>query len=96
MLYAIIADDKPNGVEHRLAVRPRHLAHIETLGDRVVFAGPFLGSDEKPNGSLVVIEAASLEEAEAMARADPYVSEGVFASYVVRRWNWVINNPTGR
>ena len=96
MLYAIIADDKPDGVEHRLAVRPRHLAHLETLGGRLVFAGPFLGTDDKPNGSLVVIEADSLEAAEALAREDPYVKEGVFADFVVRRWNWVINNPDGR
>lgn len=96
MLYAIIAEDKPNGLEHRLAVRPTHLAHLDSLGDKLVFAGPFLDANEKPCGSLVVIDAASQAEAEAMAARDPFVTEGVFASYTVRRWNWGINNPTGR
>jgi uncharacterized protein len=96
LLYAIIAQDKPNGVEHRLAVRPTHLEHLKTLGDRLVFAGALLDTDDKPEGSLMVIEAQSLEEARAMAAADPFVSEGVFASYEVRRWNWAINNPTNR
>lgn len=96
MLFAIIAEDRPGGLEHRLAVRPTHLGHLESLGDSLVFAGPFLDADEKPCGSLVVIEAPSLAEAEAMAARDPFVTEGVFARYEVRRWNWGINNPTGR
>ena len=96
MLFAIIAEDRPGGLEHRLAVRPTHLKHLESLGDKLVFAGPFLDADEKPHGSLVVIAAASQAEAEAMAAADPFVTEGVFDRYQVRRWNWGIKNPTGR
>jgi uncharacterized protein len=96
VLYAIIAEDKPNGLDHRLAVRPTHLAHLETLGDRLVFAGPFLDSSDKPCGSLMVIDAESQQAAEALAAEDPFVKEGVFASYRVRRWNWGINNPSGR
>lgn len=96
MLYAIIAEDKPGGLEHRLAVRPTHLEHLGTLGDKLVFAGPFLDAEDKPCGSLVVIEAPSQAEAEAMAARDPFVVQGVFGSYQVRRWTWGINNPTGR
>jgi uncharacterized protein YciI len=96
MLYAFIAEDKPNGLEHRLAVRPTHLKHLETLGDKLVFAGPFLDADEKACGSLMVIDAPSQAEAEALAAKDPFVMQGVFGRYEVRRWNWGINNPTGR
>jgi uncharacterized protein len=96
MLYAIIAEDKPDGLDHRLAVRPTHLEHLKTLGDKLVFAGPFLDDNEKPCGSLMVVDAPSQAEAEALAAKDPFVAQGVFASYEVRRWNWGINNPTGR
>ena len=41
-LFAILAEDIPNGVEHRMAVRATHLKYLETLGDKLVFAGPFL------------------------------------------------------
>ena len=95
-LFAIIAQDQPNGVEHRMAVRPTHLEHLKTLGDKMVFAGPFLDENEKPSGSLMVIEAADLAEAQAMAAADPFAREKVFASYEVKRWNWGINNPDKR
>ncbi|MGV3651742.1 MAG: YciI family protein [Devosia sp.] len=96
MLFAIIAEDKPDGVDHRMAVRPTHLKHLDTLGDKLVFAGPFMDAAGKPCGSLMVIEAQSQAEAEAMVAQDPFVTEGVFESYQVRRWNWGINNPTGR
>lgn len=96
MLFAIIAEDKPDGLEHRMAVRPTHLKHLETISDRMVFAGPFLDAGGKPCGSLMVIEAADQAEAEAMVARDPYVVEGVFESYQVRPWSWGINNPTGR
>ena len=95
-LFAIIAQDQPNGVEHRMAVRPTHLEHLKTLGDKMVFAGPFLDENDKPSGSLMVIEAADLAEAQAMAAADPFAKEKVFASYEVKRWNWGINNPDKR
>jgi uncharacterized protein len=93
LLFAIIAEDHENGLEHRLAVRPTHL---ETLGDKLVFAGPFLDANEKACGSLMVIDAPSQAEAEALVAEDPFVKQGVFKSYQVRRWNWGINNPTGR
>jgi uncharacterized protein YciI len=96
MLFAIIAEDKPDGVAHRMAVRPTHLKHLETIADRVVLAGPFLDAQGKPCGSLLVIEAADQAEAEAIAARDPYVTEGVFESYQLRPWSWAINNPTGR
>lgn len=96
MLYAIIAQDKPNGVEHRLATRPEHLKHLESLGRTLVFAGALYDADDKPKGSLMVIEAGSLDAARAIAAQDPFVRQGVFASYSVERWNWAINNPEGR
>ncbi|HTN63700.1 MAG TPA: YciI family protein [Devosia sp.] len=96
MLFAIIAQDKPNGLDHRMAVRPTHLKHLDSLGDTLVFAGPFLDDAGNACGSLVVIEAASLDEAKALAAADPFVQQGVFASYEVKRWNWGINNPDKR
>ena len=96
MLFAVIAEDHENGLEHRLAVRPSHLKHLETLGDKLVFAGPFLDGNEKACGSLIVVDAPDQAAAEALAAEDPFVKQGVFKSYQVRRWSWGINNPSGR
>ena len=62
MLYALICNDKPNSLSLRKAKRPEHVAYLQSLGDIVVLAGPFTEVDgETMNGSLIVIDAASLE-----------------------------------
>ena len=91
MLYAMIAKDAPGALQTRLDTRPVHLDHLNGLGKKLVFAGALLGADEQPEGSIVVFEAETLEDAQAMADADPFVAAGVFASYEVKRWRIAIN-----
>ncbi|HEY9010817.1 MAG TPA: YciI family protein [Devosia sp.] len=91
MLYALIGYDKPNGLAQRMEHRPDHLAHLDALGDKVVLAGPFLDGKGDMNGSLVVIEAETQAEAEAMFARDPFVSRGVFGSIEIRPWKIGIN-----
>ena len=67
MLYALICTDKPGALPVRMANRPAHLDYIKSLGDAVVLAGPFTADDGITlNGSLIVIEAPSLEAARAV------------------------------
>jgi uncharacterized protein len=93
MLYALICDDRPDAGTLRADTRATHLEHLKALGSVLKFAGPFLGEDGKPTGSLLVVEAAGEEEARALAAKDPYAVAGLFAGVTVRRWNWTINNP---
>ncbi len=91
MLFALICTDKPDSLELRMSVRPQHLAFLESVTTKA--AGPFLGVDEKPNGSLVIIEAKDLEDAKAIAARDPYAIAGLFSSVEIRAWKWLVNNP---
>ena len=93
MLYALLCNDKPDHLQVRLDTRAAHLDYLAGLGDRLKFAGPFLGDDAKPNGSLVVIEAGDLAAAKDIAANDPYAKAGLFASVDIRPWNWAIKNP---
>jgi len=95
-LYAMIAKDKPNGVADRMAVRPEHLKHLDSLGTMLLFAGPIQDEQAQPTGTLAVIEAANMTEAQDLFAKDPYIRKGVFQSYEITRWNWVINNPERR
>ena len=65
MLFALICKDKPGHLQVRLDNRPDHVAFLRELNEAgtLKFAGPFLDDDGKPNGSLVVIEAADKAEA---------------------------------
>lgn len=92
MHYAIVAYDKPNGLAHRMEVRPDHLKHLDSLGDRLVLAGPFLDDKGDMVGSFMVIEAQSLADAEATFGRDPFVKHGVFDSITIKPWRLGINN----
>jgi uncharacterized protein len=95
MLYALICTDKPGHLETRMNNRPAHVEWLESLGSALKAAGPFLGPDEKPAGSLVILEAADMAAAEALAAADPYAKAGLFAHVEIRPWKWVFKNPEG-
>ena len=100
MLYAIIATDKPNSLDMRLAARPAHLARLEALQNlgRLVLAGPHPAVDSSDpgaagfSGSLVVAEFASLEAAEEWAAADPYCAADVYANVQVKPFKQVFPN----
>jgi uncharacterized protein YciI len=95
MFFIISGRDHENGLEHRLAIRPRHRAHYESLGDDLILAGPYLDAAGEPIGSMIIIRRNSQSEAEAFAAADPFVTEGVFASVTVSRWDWFMKRPDG-
>ena len=94
MLYALICTDKPGSLAARKANRPDHLAYLECLGEKLIFAGPFTEPDgQTMNGSLIVIEASSLDAARKIAAEDPFAKLGIFARVDIRPWLWLINRP---
>ena len=94
MLFAMIAKDKPGNSEQRTAVRPVHLDHLNSLGNKLVLAGALLNDAGVPEGSLMVLEAETIEEATASFMADPFIAAGIFASYEIKPWRLAINNTT--
>jgi uncharacterized protein YciI len=89
--YALIANDKPGHVEQRIALRPDHLKFLESLGAQLKLAGPFLDEAGNMVGSIVVIEADSLEAAETAFRRDPYYLGRLFESVTIKPWRLAIN-----
>ena len=68
--------------------RPAHLERLQTLQSqgKLLLAGPF--TDKA--GSLIIIEADSLEEATAFAQSDPYTIHGIFERIVVHPFHQVL------
>ena len=93
MLFALICTDKPDHLHVRMDTRPDHMAFLTGLGDALKAAGPFLGDDGKPVGSLVIISADGKAGAAAIAAQDPYAKAGLFSSVEIKPWNWVFKNP---
>ena len=90
MLYVAICTDRPGMLQTRLDNRPAHLAFIEEHRTMFKVAGPFLDADDKPTGSLLILECASQADARALLAADPYAKAGLFASVDLRPWRQVV------
>ncbi len=84
-LFIYMGRDSDRAAELRPSVRPQHLEHLQPLdrAGRIRFAGPLLDEAERPCGSVIVFEAGDLDEARAIAQADPYAAEGVFETVEV-------------
>lgn len=95
MLFVVLCNDKPGRLDLRLSTRPAHVDWLKGLEARGVLkaAGPFLGDDGKPVGSMLILKAESLDAATALAAEDPYAAAGLFTDVAVRPWNWVFVNP---
>jgi len=95
MYFAAICRDKPGALQLRLDTRPAHVEHLNDLNARGVLkiAGPLLGDEGKPVGSLLILECDDLDEAKSVAGADPYARAGLFDSVEIKPWNWVFNPP---
>lgn len=92
MLYAVHYLDKIDAGDIRQLHRDAHIAYRKGLGDRLLLAGPLLSEDGKPVGSLVLLEAASLEEAKGIARSDPYAAAGLFDQILVHGYKIMAMN----
>jgi uncharacterized protein len=92
MLYVIVGQDAPGALAIRRRVRARHLERIAVLADagRVAIAGPCPAIDSPEpgeagySGSVIIAEFDSLQSARDWVAGDPYVTEGVFATWDVR------------
>jgi uncharacterized protein YciI len=98
LLYAFISQDAADTLDKRMAARPAHLKRLEQLRDegRLILAGPHPAIDnEDPGpagftGSLVVAEFDSLQDAQTWAKADPYVTAGVYQQFSVKPFKKVL------
>ena len=82
-LYALIArDPEPT---RRQRARPAHIEHMNRLDEtgRLRYGGPLLDADGDAAGSLIVLEADSLEDAKATYAQDPYLVDEVFTRHEI-------------
>lgn len=95
--YALICRDKPDLLQVRLDTRADHLEFLKGLDEKGILkiAGPMMGADDKPCGSLIIMQADDLATIEAIAADDPYAKAGLFAEVEIKPYNWVFNAPEG-
>ena len=79
--FVILGTDGPEGTAKRPLYRQAHLQRLEEWAEqgKVILAGPLTDK----TGSLIVVEAESLEEVQTFAQGDPYTTNGVFQEVTV-------------
>lgn len=89
MTFAATIDYTPDK-EKITEFRPLHREYQEDLRkqSKLAIAGPF--TDD--SGALIVYNAASQQEVEAIIHADPFYTHGIFQSWVIREWKIVKAN----
>jgi uncharacterized protein len=86
MPFVIEAIDRAGHLETRLANRAAHLEHLAGVADKVIAAGPLLGADGKPVGSLIILDLPDLAAMQGFVSADPYSKADLFETVTIRPW----------
>jgi uncharacterized protein YciI len=89
--YVELGDDAA-----RADKRGEHIAYRKGLGNALALAGPLLDDENKPLGSVVILEAEDDSAAEKLALADPYIAAGVLELVSVRRYRIAAMKPPER
>ena len=94
MLFWVKAVDRPDHGAVRAAHRAAHLAYLADHAAAVRLAGPSLSEDgAAPTGSVLLLDLADRQAAEAFCAADPYAQAGLFAEVAITPWRQVIPAP---
>ncbi|WP_370931517.1 YciI family protein [Bartonella sp. DGB1] len=92
MLFTVIAYDKINHLEKRNELRSKHLEFLESCGEKLKLAGPFLDDEGQPIGSLLIYEVENRAELEQLIKMDPYTEANLFEKIIINPWRLTKNN----
>lgn len=89
--FILFYETAPDYLERRPAFRAEHLALARAAAERgeIVLAGALA---DPPDGAVLVFKGTDKSAAEDFARADPYVKNGLIASWRVREWTTVVGD----
>ena len=92
MLFIIYQEDGPGAAALRAAAREAHFAYLERHRDILVLGGAMLADDGVTRtGSVLIVNVAGREAAEAFSAGEPLRQAGVFRTVRIsrmRRGQW--------
>lgn len=91
MHYILFYKTVDNYIEKRAPYREAHLklAREASQSGNLLMAGALA---DPADGAVLIFQSDSPAEAEAFAKNDPYVKNGLITEWYVRPWTVVINN----
>jgi uncharacterized protein YciI len=88
--FALTYDVVDDFNDRKMPYRPQHLQLAREANQRGELR--LAGALGEPAGALLVFKADDRSTPEQFAKADPYVTNGLVKSWVVRPWNVVIGD----
>jgi uncharacterized protein YciI len=91
MHYLLFYEVGEDFVNRRAPFRALHLGAVRAAHERgeLVLAGALA---DPPDGAVLVFRGPTAEAAEAFAKSDPYVTNGLVKSWRVRQWTTVVGD----
>ena len=91
MHFVLLYEVRDDYVEKRAQFRELHLKHARAAFDRgeLVLGGAMA---DPVDGAMLVFRGPTADAAEAFAKVDPYVTNGLVSKWRVRKWNTVIGD----
>lgn len=96
MYFVVFGTDRAGAGEVRAQARPSHREYLRNHPHpvKVLHGGPTLTADGSAmNGTLLVVEADSLEAVQAFVADDPYSRADLFERLEIRPWQWGLGAP---
>ncbi len=96
MLVSVYCTDAAGSVGPREDKLTAHLQHVKKILAKLKVGGPILSPDGGALvGSLLVLEVASVAEAETIMRSDPYYQAGVWQELKIQEYRGVAGSWVG-
>jgi uncharacterized protein YciI len=91
MHYVLLYEVRNDYVEKRGQFRELHLKHARAAYDRgeLILGGAMA---DPIDSAMLVFRGPTADAAEAFAKVDPYVTNGLVTQWRVRKWNTVIGD----
>ena len=90
MAFLITCKDKKNSLDLRLSTREEHIKYLKKIKKKLILAGPILDKNDKPIGTVLILDFDKITELKKFLNGDPYSKVHLFDEVKITRFKKVI------
>ena len=90
MAYLITCTDKKNSLDLRLCTREEHIKYLKKIKKKLILAGPILNKNDKPIGTVLILDFERLTDVKKFLNDDPYSKVHLFENIKIIRFKKVL------
>lgn len=90
MAYLITCSDKKKSLDLRLSTREEHIKYLKKIKKKIILAGPILDKNDKPIGTLLILDFNKITDVKKFLSDDPYSKVHLFEEVKITRFKKVL------